>query len=168
MQYVNNWRIQKSQRNSKRDVIKVVTPGTNVEGTMAEEKKNNYIMSIYKEGMYFGLAVCDISTGDFYTTEIKEDNNFSKLIDEISRYSPSEIIVNTMMAESKDEIKEIKARFNTYISEEKDQDEKDIPIDTPATSNNANDIVDVNKDAFAVVLGKKSLWNDWPEDNFSK
>ena len=151
----------------KRDVIKVVTPGTNVEGTMAEEKKNNYIMSIYKEGMYFGLAVCDISTGDFYTTEIKEDNNFSKLIDEISRYSPSEIIVNTMMAESKDEIKEIKARFNTYISEEKDQDEKDIPIDTPATSNNANDIVDVNKDAFAVVLGKKSLWNTDHEDNFS-
>ena len=151
----------------KRDVIKVVTPGTNVEGTMAEEKKNNYIMSIYKEGMYFGLAVCDISTGDFYTTEIKEDNNFSKLIDEISRYSPSEIIVNTMMAESKDEIKEIKARFNTYISEEKDQDEKDIPIDTPATNNNANDIVDVNKDAFAVVLGKKSLWNTDHEDNFS-
>ena len=151
----------------KRDVIKVVTPGTNVEGTMAEEKKNNYIMSIYKEGMYFGLAVCDISTGDFYTTEIKEDNNFSKLIDEISRYSPSEIIVNTMMAESKDEIKEIKARFNTYISEEKDQDDKDIPIDTSATSNNANDIVDVNKDAFAVVLGKKSLWNTDHEDNFS-
>ena len=151
----------------KRDVIKVVTPGTNVEGTMAEEKKNNYIMSIYKEGMYFGLAVCDISTGDFYTTEIKEDNNFSKLIDEISRYSPSEIIVNTMMAESKDEIKEIKARFNTYISKEKDQDDKDIPIDTSATSNNANDIVDVNKDAFAVVLGKKSLWNTDHEDNFS-
>ena len=151
----------------KRDVIKVVTPGTNVEGTMAEEKKNNYIMSIYKEGMYFGLAVCDISTGDFYTTEIKEDNNFSKLIDEISRYSPSEIIVNTMMAESKDEIKEIKARFNTYISEEKDQDDKDIPIDTSATSNNANNIVDVNKDAFAVVLGKKSLWNTDHEDNFS-
>ena len=101
----------------KRDVIKVVTPGTNVEGTLAEEKKNNFIMSIYKEGMYFGLAVCDISTGDFYTTEIKEDNNFNKLIDEISRFTPSEIIVNSMMAKSEDEIKEIQARFNTYISE---------------------------------------------------
>ena len=50
----------------KRDVIKVVTPGTVVESSLLEDKKNNYIMSIYKEGIYFGLAVCDISTGDFY------------------------------------------------------------------------------------------------------
>ena len=56
--------------------------GTIVESNMLEEKKNNYIKAIYKEGMYFGLAVCDISTGDFYATEIKEENNFSKLIDE--------------------------------------------------------------------------------------
>ena len=150
----------------KRDVIKVVTPGTNVEGSFSEEKKNNYIMSIYKEGMYFGIAVCDISTGDFYTTEIKEDNNFSKLIDEISRYSPSEIIVNTMMAESKDEIKEIKSRFNAYISEEKDKDENDIPIETPDDSK-IDDVMNVNKDAFAVVSAKKNYWNTDNEDNFS-
>ena len=81
----------------KRDVIKIVTPGTVVESTLLEEKKNNYIMAIYKEGMYFGLAVCDISTGDFYATEIKEENNYAKLLDEISRYNPSEIIVNKMM-----------------------------------------------------------------------
>ena len=74
----------------KREVIKVVTPGTVVESTLLEEKKNNYIMSIYKEGMYFGIAVCDISTGDFYATEIKEENNYAKLLDEISRYNPSE------------------------------------------------------------------------------
>ena len=91
----------------KREVIKVVTPGTVVDGNLLEEKKNNYIMSIYKEGIYFGLAICDISTGSFYTTEIKEDNNFSKLLDEISRYNPSEIIVNQMMADSIEEIKVI-------------------------------------------------------------
>ena len=56
----------------KRDVIKVVTPGTVVDGNILEEKKNNYIMSVYKEGMFFGIAVCDISTGDFYSTEIRE------------------------------------------------------------------------------------------------
>ena len=105
----------------KRDVIKVITPGTQVEGSFIEDKKNNYIMSIYKEGMFFGIAVCDISTGDFYSTEIKEDNNFSKLLDEISRFNPSEIIINKMMYESGEEIKTIKSRFDAYITYEKDE-----------------------------------------------
>ena len=50
----------------KRDVIRVVTPGTVIESNMLDEKKNNYIMSVFKEGIYFGIAVCDVSTGDFY------------------------------------------------------------------------------------------------------
>ena len=100
----------------KRDVIKVVTPGTVVESSLLEEKKNNYIMAIYKEGIYFGLAVCDISTGDFYSTEIREENNFEKLLDEISRYNPSELVINKMMADSKEEIETIKKRFNCFIS----------------------------------------------------
>ena len=108
----------------KRDVIKVVTPGTIVDGNILEEKKNNYIMSIYKEGMFFGVAVCDISTGDFYTTEIKEDNNFSKLLDEISRYNPSELVINKMMSESIEEIKAINSRFNAFISAENENDSK--------------------------------------------
>ena len=96
----------------KRDVIKVVTPGTMVDSNTLEEKKNNYIMSIYKEGLFFGMSVCDISTGDFYTTEIKESNNFNKLLDEISRFNPSELVVNKMFSESKDEIEEINKKFN--------------------------------------------------------
>ena len=50
----------------KREVIRVVTPGTVLEDNLLEEKKNNYIMSVYKDGIYFGIAVCDISTGDFF------------------------------------------------------------------------------------------------------
>ena len=70
----------------KRDVIRVVTPGTVIENNMLEEKKNNYIMSIAKKGMYYGIAICDISTGDFYTTQIKlPENNFEKLLDEYER-----------------------------------------------------------------------------------
>ena len=80
----------------KRDVIRVVTPGTVIETNMLEEKKNNYIMSIIKKGMYYGLAVCDISTGDFFSTEIKlSENNFEKLLDEYARYTPSEIVIKT-------------------------------------------------------------------------
>ena len=100
----------------KRDVIRVVTPGTVIETNLLEEKKNNYIMAIYKTGIFFGIAVCDISTGDFYGAEIKETNNFAKLLDEISRYSPADIVVNNMMYASIDEINKIKERFNLYIS----------------------------------------------------
>ena len=101
----------------KRGVIKVVTPGTVVESNMLEEKKNNYIMSICKAGLYFGIAVSDISTGEFYSTEIKETNNFSLLMDEISRYSPAEIVANKMMNSSNDEILKIKTRFpEVYIT----------------------------------------------------
>ncbi len=105
----------------KREVVRVVTPGTVIESNLLEEKKNNYIMSIYKAGIYFGIGICDVSTGDFFATQIKENNNFSKLLDEISRYSPSEVIVNRMMFESKSEINKIKDRFKVYVSLEKEE-----------------------------------------------
>ena len=65
----------------KRGVIRVVTPGTVVETNLLEEKKNNYIMSIYKVSTYFGISVCDISTGDFRMTQIVENHNFPKLLE---------------------------------------------------------------------------------------
>ena len=105
----------------KRDVIRVVTPGTVTESNLLEEKRNNYIMSIYKSGTFFGIAVCDISTGDFYATQIKEENNFQRLLDEISRYSPSEIIANEMIYNCEEEISQIKERFDVYISTEDEE-----------------------------------------------
>lgn len=129
----------------KRDVVRVVTPGTLVDSNLLEEKKNNYIMSIYKTGIYFGISVCDITTGDFYATEIKETNNFTRLLDEIARYSPAEIIVNELMFSGTQEIEKIKERFNIYVSKMEDiyfsediskvnenyevLNEKDIPIE---------------------------------------
>ncbi len=100
----------------KRDVIRVVTPGTVMESNLLEEKKNNYIMAIYKNGIYYGVSVCDLTTGDFKTTQIKDQNNFATLMDEISRYSPAEIVVNTMMYNSVEEITKIRDRFLVYIS----------------------------------------------------
>ena len=105
----------------KRDVIRVVTPGTVIETNMLEEKKNNYIMSIIKKGMYYGLAVCDISTGDFFSTEIKlSENNFEKLLDEYARYTPSEIVINSQMAAREQELKIMKDRWNTFITVRED------------------------------------------------
>lgn len=100
----------------KREVIRVVTPGTVLEDNLLEEKKNNYIMSVYKQGIYFGISVCDISTGEFLSTEIKSTNNFVKLLDEIARYGPSEIVVNEMLYLSENEIGKIRERIDCYIS----------------------------------------------------
>jgi len=104
----------------KRDVIRVVTPGTVIESNLLDEKKNNYIMSVYKSGIYFGIAVCDVSTGDFRATQIKETNNFSAALDEISRYSPAEIVVNNLMYDTTEEIAKIRERFQIYISKQED------------------------------------------------
>ena len=105
----------------KREVVRVVTPGTVIESNLLEEKKNNYIMAIYKSGLYFGISVCDVSTGEFLATQIVEHNNFARLLDEISRYSPAEIIVSEMMYNSKTEIEKIRDRFKTYISLESEE-----------------------------------------------
>lgn len=105
----------------KREVVRVVTPGTVMESNLLEEKKNNYIMAIYKSGLYFGISVCDVSTGEFLATQIMEHNNFERLLDEIARFSPAEIIVSEMMFNSKTEIEKIKERFETYISKENEE-----------------------------------------------
>ena len=91
----------------------------------SEREITQDLISQIKEGIYFGLAICDISTGSFYTTEIKEDNNFSKLLDEISRYNPSEIIVNQMMSDS---IEEIKAILPDYYADYHDLNELKLKI----------------------------------------
>lgn len=106
----------------KRGVIRVVTPGTVVESNMLEESKNNYIMSIFKSGIYFGISICDISTGEFYSAEIRDNNNFPMLLDEIARYTPSELVVNSMMADCTEEMDKIKERFeNIYITKFNDK-----------------------------------------------
>ena len=105
----------------KRGVIRVVTPGTVVESNMLEERKNNYIMSIFKSGIFYGISVCDISTGEFYSAKIKDNNNFPQLLDEIARYNPSELVVNSMMADCSEEMSKIKERFDCYITKFEDK-----------------------------------------------
>ena len=101
----------------KRDVIRVVTPGTVIETNMLEEKKNNYIMSVYKSGVHYGIAICDISTGDFYASEINLDgNNFEKLLDEYARFTPAEIVVNNAMNASTVEITTLQDRHQTFVT----------------------------------------------------
>ncbi|NLD46178.1 MAG: DNA mismatch repair protein MutS, partial [Clostridiaceae bacterium] len=100
----------------RRDVVRVVTPGTVTEASMLDEKKNNYLMSVYKVKDFFGAAFVDLSTGDFTSTSIAFGNTTCKLIDEIAKYSPSEIIVNSEFFEDQCLIETVRKRFNAYIS----------------------------------------------------
>ena len=76
----------------KRDVIRIVTPGTVIEPSMLHERQNNYILSVCVDGNRMGFAFCDVSTGEFYTYELTGAS--AKLGDELMRISPSEVICN--------------------------------------------------------------------------
>ncbi len=139
----------------KRGVIRVVTPGTVVDSNMLEERKNNYIMSIYKTGIYYGISICDISTGEFYSAEIKDNYNFPMLLDELARYTPSELVVNSMMADCKEEMDKIKERFeNVYVTRFNDKffnDElNNINLRFNIVDNNGKKIEDISDKKLAI------------------
>ena len=75
----------------KRDVVRIVTPGTNLDTQALDETKNNYIMCIAYASDHYGVSVADVSTGEYMVTEIE---NSEKLFDEIYKFMPSELICN--------------------------------------------------------------------------
>lgn len=97
----------------KREVIRVVTPGTITSAQALDESKNNYLMGIVYIGETFGIAVADISTGDFLVTEVESER---ELTDEINKFTPSEIICNEAFYVSGVDIEEIKNRHHAVIS----------------------------------------------------
>ncbi|MBR1622698.1 MAG: DNA mismatch repair protein MutS, partial [Pseudobutyrivibrio sp.] len=98
----------------KREVIRVVTPGTNIDQLALEEGSNNYIMSlVYNRGI-FGIASCDVSTADFYLTEV---DSIKKLTDELYRFNPAEIIYNKSIYESGIDITDIAEKLEISISQ---------------------------------------------------
>ncbi|HEY9058951.1 MAG TPA: DNA mismatch repair protein MutS [Pseudobacteroides sp.] len=100
----------------KRDVVRVVTPGTVIDSSMLDERKNNYLLSIYKSKDYFGIAAVDITTGEFSATSVSWGNTIQKMMDEIAKYSPSEIIANRELCENKTIMSVIKNRFNSFVT----------------------------------------------------
>ena len=76
----------------KREVVRVITPGTVIDPEMLDEDKNNYIMAIYQGDKKIGISYSDITTGELKSTEVVIDLDYTKLIDEIFKISPTEII----------------------------------------------------------------------------
>lgn len=77
----------------KRDIVRLITPGTLIESEMLDEGKHNYICSLYRNENDYALCFCDISTGEIQTTQFN-DKNYVKLKNELSRFYPKEIIFN--------------------------------------------------------------------------
>ena len=77
----------------KRDIIRVITPGTVIESGMLDEGKNNFISSAYMANKKIGLSFCDISTGELFITEISGEDLQDQLQDQLISYNPREILV---------------------------------------------------------------------------
>ena len=96
----------------KREVVRIVTPGTNLDTKALDEKKNNYIMCIsYMEDVY-GVSIADVTTGDYYVTEVKDKQ---KLLDEIYKFAPSEIVCNEAFYMAGVDFDELKHRLGIAI-----------------------------------------------------
>ncbi len=96
----------------KRDVIRVVTPGTNLDAQALDETRNNYLMCIVCMEDRYGLSVADISTGEYLVTELDSEK---KLLDEINKFSPSEIICNHSFYVSGVDIEDMKERLHISV-----------------------------------------------------
>jgi DNA mismatch repair protein MutS len=93
----------------KREVIKIVTPGTNTNVQSLDSDKNNYCLGVYYSENKIGVAISDVSTGDFYVTEVED---LAKLKDEISKFEPSEITCNESFLLCGDFINDLKERMH--------------------------------------------------------
>lgn len=98
----------------KREIIRVITPGTQTEETALEEGKNNYLSAIYPGNSGIGIATVDISTGELYSLSVSDSK---ELLDEISRFSPKEILCPIGFLEDKEFSSALDSRFSLSITE---------------------------------------------------
>lgn len=96
----------------KREVTRVVTPGTTLNAQALDETKNNYIMCIAYIGDHYGISSADITTGDYYVTEVDSER---KLLDEVNKYQPTEIICNEAFYISGIDIDDMKNRMGIVV-----------------------------------------------------
>ncbi len=97
----------------KREVVRIVTPGTNISDNGINREKNNYLMSVSYTTDNLGVSVVDVSTGDYYLTEVESIRN---LMDEIVKYSPAELICNEALLMSGIDVEDLRGRLNIAIT----------------------------------------------------
>ncbi len=101
----------------KRDVIRVITPGTLIESELLSDKKNNYLCSLYLGEFEYGICFCDISTAEIYATSISGDGMEQKLQNELGTYSPVEVVTNLNSMKFADTAKFIESRLGAMLND---------------------------------------------------
>ena len=96
----------------KRDVVRIVTPGTNSIVQSLDETKNNYLMCVAHFAGKTGVSVADVTTGDYYVTEVED---LRRLLDEINKYQPSELICNDAFLMSGADLEDLKSRLGIAV-----------------------------------------------------
>ncbi len=97
----------------KREVVRIVTPGTNLNVQSLEDSKNNYLMCIAYTPTKIGISVADVTTGDYYVTEVEDTK---KLLDELMKYGPSEIICNEAFLVSGVDLEDLRGRLHISVN----------------------------------------------------
>ncbi len=101
----------------RRDVIRVITPGTLIESDLLPDKKNNYLCSLYMGEFEYGVCFCDISTAEIYATSFSGTNMDSRLLNELGTYMPAEIISNLSASKFKETAEFIKNRIGAMLND---------------------------------------------------
>ena len=96
----------------KREVVRIVTPGTNLNAQALDESKNNYVMSIVYVSDRYGISFADVTTGDYFVTEV---DSARKLMDEIYKFTPREVVCNEALLMSGLELDDLKERLNLVL-----------------------------------------------------
>ncbi|HCI59873.1 MAG TPA: DNA mismatch repair protein MutS [Ruminococcus sp.] len=99
----------------KRDIIRVITPGTVMESSMLDESKNNYICCMFAENKHIGICFCDISTGELYATEISGKDSYNVLTSQLASYNPREILIGGDIVKIKELPKFIKSKLSAGV-----------------------------------------------------
>ncbi|MEE1017731.1 MAG: DNA mismatch repair protein MutS [Ruminococcus sp.] len=142
----------------KRNVIRVITPGTVMEQSMLEEGKNNYICCLYSSDKTIGVCFCDISTGELNATEISGKDSYNKLINQLSSYSPKEILLGGKIIEIKQLPGFIKQKLSAGV--ELLEDEKfGFTLCSKTASNHFGNEFDKIKDKPDVICAVGALIN---------
>lgn len=113
---------QKGKTLVNREIVRIVTPGTIVEGSMLDEEKNNYLCVLYGENDIIGAVFVDVSTGELDLTQINTAEGLQNLYSTLSRYAPSEIIFNDSLACRKELIAFARDRLNSFTEEMADHE----------------------------------------------
>lgn len=144
----------------KRDIVRIISPGTVLEESMFSDGQNNFLAALFQENNYWGLCYADISTGDFKVTDILSDktNSYSSVYDEIYRVNPKEVLLPEMLYQDNPFINDFKKVYSGLITpvygDFKDQNlcESIIRKQFKLTDNSGLFLTNAEKSAAAIII----------------